>query len=88
VKHRKWQYCRCRCRFRGSDTVRPRRFGRTAILWFIPGVLLAIGYAMSGVLLCITIIGIPFGVQAFKFIPLALSPFDKEVVAIDSLRAR
>ena len=77
-------------------------FGRTAvpsatarrggllgnILWFIPGVLLAIGYAVSGVLLCITIIGIPFGIQAFKFIPLSLSPFGKEVVAIDSLSTR
>lgn len=56
------------------------------ILWFIPGVLLSIGYAISGVLLCITIIGIPFGIQSFKFIPLALSPFGKEVVKAKDLR--
>ena len=75
-------------------------FGRTAvpspnalpgstignILWFIPGVLLSIGYAISGILLCITIIGIPFGIQSFKFIPLALSPFGKEVVKSKDLR--
>lgn len=58
------------------------------ILWFIPGVLMAIGYALSGVFLCITIIGIPFGLQAFKFIPLAISPFGKEVLAIKELNAR
>ena len=34
------------------------------LLWFVPGILLAISYAISGVLLCITIIGIPFGIQS------------------------
>lgn len=57
------------------------------ILWFIPGVFLALGYAFSGVLLCITIIGVPFGIQSFKFIPLALSPFGKEIVAAKQLKA-
>jgi uncharacterized membrane protein YccF (DUF307 family) len=70
-------------------------FGRTAvpspnavtgglignILWFIPGLLLALSYAISGVLLCLTIIGIPFGIQSFKFVPLALFPFGKEIVS-------
>ena len=50
------------------------------VLWFIPGVLLAIGYAVSGSLMCLTVIGIPFGMQAFKFVPLAISPFGKEIV--------
>ena len=50
------------------------------VLWFIPGVFLAIGYAVSGIALFLTIIGIPFGIQSFKFIPLALSPFGKEIV--------
>jgi uncharacterized membrane protein YccF (DUF307 family) len=70
-----------------SPTARP---GGTIgnILWFIPGVLLAIQYAMSGVFLCITIIGIPFGLQAFKFIPLALMPFGKEVVKTSEVRDR
>jgi len=75
-------------------------FGRTAIpsptavaggtigniLWFIPGLFLAVGYAVSGVLLCVTIIGIPFGIQSFKFVPLALFPFGKEIVRDDDLR--
>ena len=70
-------------------------FGRTAvksptavtgsvignIFWFIPGLILAIGYAISGVLLCITIIGIPFGVASFKLAGLALTPFGKTVVS-------
>lgn len=55
------------------------------ILWFIPGVFLSIGYAVSGALMFVTIIGIPFGIQAFKFIPLALSPFGKEIVRADEV---
>lgn len=51
-----------------------------AVLWIIPGVLMAIGYVLSGALLCITIIGIPFGVQSIKMAGLALQPFGKRVV--------
>jgi uncharacterized membrane protein YccF (DUF307 family) len=47
---------------------------------------LAIAYAMSGIVLCITIIGIPFGIQSFKFVPLALFPFGKEIVRSKDLR--
>lgn len=50
------------------------------ILWFIPGLLLALGYFVGGVILCITIIGIPFGIQAFKFAGLALWPFGRVIV--------
>lgn len=50
------------------------------ILWFVPGLFIALEYVVAGVLLCITVIGIPFGLQAFKFVPLALWPFGKEVV--------
>ena len=51
------------------------------ILWLIlAGIWLAIGYALAGVVMCITIIGIPFGVQAFKLSALALWPFGREVV--------
>jgi uncharacterized membrane protein YccF (DUF307 family) len=56
------------------------------ILWFIPGLFLALAYAASGIALCITIIGIPFGIQAFKFVPLALFPFGKEIVTSRELR--
>jgi uncharacterized membrane protein YccF (DUF307 family) len=50
------------------------------ILWFVfAGVWLAIGYALAGVVLCITIIGIPFGVQAFKLAAFVLWPFGRSV---------
>jgi uncharacterized membrane protein YccF (DUF307 family) len=51
-----------------------------AILWFIPGLIMAIGYVISGALLCLTIIGIPFGIQSFKLAGLALAPFGKKIV--------
>ena len=51
------------------------------ILWFIfAGIWLALGYAVSGLLMCLTIIGIPFGVQAFKLAAFTLWPFGKTVV--------
>ncbi len=51
------------------------------ILWFVfAGLWLALGFLVSGLLLCITIIGIPFGIQAFKLAGFALWPFGKEVV--------
>ena len=56
-----------------------------AILWFIPGVLLAIGYVVGGILLCVTIIGIPFGIQSIKMAGLALAPFGKKVIRVDDL---
>ncbi len=50
------------------------------ILWFLPGLVLAVGYFISGAVLCITIIGIPFGIQAFKLGTLALAPFGRVIV--------
>ena len=51
------------------------------ILWLVLGGLaIAIGWALVGLLLCITIIGIPLGVQAFKMAELTLTPFGKTVV--------
>lgn len=48
------------------------------ILWFIFGGLwLALGYLLGGLLMCITIIGIPFGIQAFKLAGFALWPFGR-----------
>ena len=43
------------------------------ILWIILGGLaIAIGWALVGLILCISIIGIPFGIQAFKMAGLTL----------------
>ena len=51
------------------------------VLWLIlAGIWLALGYALSGALLCITIIGIPFGIQAFKMAGFVLWPFGRTVI--------
>jgi len=50
------------------------------ILWFIfGGFLVFLAYILGGVLLCITIIGIPFGIQCFKLSVLGLAPFGHEI---------
>ena len=52
------------------------------ILWLVfAGFWLAMGYAVSGATLCLTIVGIPFGVQAFKLARFTLWPFGRKVVA-------
>ena len=51
------------------------------ILWLILGGLeLAVAWAIIGIVLCITIVGIPLGIQAFKMAGLTLTPFGKSVV--------
>lgn len=51
------------------------------ILWFIGGGLISfITWLALGLLLCLTIIGIPFGIQCLKLATLVLAPFGKEVV--------
>ena len=52
------------------------------ILWLLlGGIIISFYYAVVGLLFCITIIGIPFGLQLFKIAGLALWPFGHEVVA-------
>ncbi|MGH9229729.1 MAG: YccF domain-containing protein [Acidimicrobiales bacterium] len=51
------------------------------VVWFVlSGFWLALLHALLGVLLCLTIIGIPLGVGNFKLIPLALAPFGRDIV--------
>ncbi len=51
------------------------------VIWFlVSGIELAIGNFLLGCLLCITIIGIPFGKQFFKIAKLSLAPFGAKVV--------
>lgn len=51
------------------------------ILWIIfGGVQLALANVASGIILCVSIIGIPFGLQCFKLAYLSLVPFGKEIV--------
>jgi len=50
------------------------------IIWIILGGLwLAIGHVLFGVVLCLTILGIPFGIKNFSMAKLALFPFDYSV---------
>ena len=51
------------------------------ILWiFLGGIWISLSHLVFGVLLSITIIGLPFGIQHFKLAGLALTPFGKEIV--------
>jgi uncharacterized membrane protein YccF (DUF307 family) len=50
------------------------------IVWLIfGGFVVVLAYFLGGILLCITIIGIPFGLQCFKLAGLAVAPFGSEV---------
>lgn len=50
------------------------------IIWLIvSGIVLAAEHAVFGVILCVTVVGIPFGMQHFKMAKLALMPFGAEV---------
>jgi uncharacterized membrane protein YccF (DUF307 family) len=58
------------------------------IIWFVfCGWWLALLHLISGVILCITIIGIPLGLANFKLIPVSLLPMGREIVSIDQARA-
>jgi uncharacterized membrane protein YccF (DUF307 family) len=58
------------------------------ILWFIlAGWWLALGHLFTGILLCLTIIGIPLGIANFRIAGAALVPFGKDIVSVDDLRS-
>jgi uncharacterized membrane protein YccF (DUF307 family) len=51
------------------------------VLWFlVAGWWLALVQLLAGLLLCVTVIGIPFGVASFKMAGLAIAPLGKEIV--------
>lgn len=53
------------------------------VLWLIcGGIWIALTHALFGLLLCITIIGIPFGMQHFKLTAVALNPFGRDIIWI------
>ena len=75
-------------------------FGRTVVLrrdagvWSLIGNIvwilvvgweLALAHLVAGALLCLTIIGIPFGIACWKMVPLALVPLGTQVVPIGSV---
>lgn len=52
------------------------------VIWLLFGGLwIALSHAVFGLILCITIIGIPFGLQHFKLTAIALSPFGRDIVS-------
>jgi uncharacterized membrane protein YccF (DUF307 family) len=58
------------------------------ILWLVlAGWWLALGHLITGILLCLTIIGIPLGLGNFKLIPISLWPFGREIVPIEEAEA-
>jgi uncharacterized membrane protein YccF (DUF307 family) len=58
------------------------------IIWFLLcGWWLALAHLITGVLLCLTIIGIPLGLANFKLIPVSLMPLGREIVSIEQARA-
>jgi len=55
------------------------------VIWLVLcGWWLALGHLITGVLLCLTIIGIPLGLANFKLIPVSLLPLGREIVDIKS----
>ena len=55
------------------------------LIWLVfGGLLAALGYLVGGLVLCITIIGVPWGLQCFKLAELAFWPFGKKVISDSS----
>ena len=58
------------------------------VLWFVLiGLWMAIAHLISGILLCLTIIGIPLGIGNFKLAAVAIAPLGKEIVPTRDPRA-
>lgn len=52
------------------------------VLWFLlAGLWLAIGHILTGIALCLTVIGIPLGIGSFKMVPVSLLPLGRVIVA-------
>jgi uncharacterized membrane protein YccF (DUF307 family) len=59
------------------------------VLWFLlAGWWLIIGHVITGLLLCLTIIGIPLGLANFKMIPVTFRPFGRDIVSIEEAERR
>jgi uncharacterized membrane protein YccF (DUF307 family) len=59
------------------------------VLWFVlAGLWMALAHVILGVLLCLTIIGIPLGVGNFKLAAVAIAPLGKEIVPTSDPRAQ
>jgi uncharacterized membrane protein YccF (DUF307 family) len=75
-------------------TIEPRRNAGVGsvignIIWIVLfGWWLALGHLLAGVVLCLTIIGIPLGLASFKIIPITLLPLGVRIVPTDQRLTR
>ena len=81
----------CLCPF-GRTLVRKPGAGTGAlignVIWIIlAGWWLALGHLVTGIAMCITIIGIPLGLANFKLIPVSLTPFGRDIVSVEQAEA-
>ncbi|MCX2969721.1 YccF domain-containing protein [Streptomyces sp. TRM70308] len=54
------------------------------VLWLVlAGWWLALAHVLTGLALCVTVIGIPLGIANFKLIPVSLTPLGREIVPTD-----
>lgn len=72
----------------GYTTIERRDAGAAScvgnVLWLVlAGWWLALGHIVTGIALCVTIIGIPLGIANFKLIPVSLFPLGREIVPTD-----
>jgi len=59
------------------------------VLWILLcGWWLAIANLVTGLLMCLTIVGIPLGLASFKLIPVSLMPLGREIVSVEEARVR
>lgn len=73
-------------------------FGRTAVrrydagapsaianvVWVVfAGWWLVLGHIVTGIAMCVTIIGIPLGIASFKMVPISLLPLGRDIVSTD-----
>ena len=57
------------------------------IIWIVlAGWWLALGHVVTGILMSLTIVGIPLGLANFKLIPVSLTPFGRDIVDVDQAR--
>jgi uncharacterized membrane protein YccF (DUF307 family) len=73
----------------GRTAVRRRSAGVASaignVIWLLLfGIWIALGHIVSGIVMCLTIIGIPLGVANFKMVPISLLPLGREFVPADA----
>jgi uncharacterized membrane protein YccF (DUF307 family) len=73
----------------GRTAVRRRSAGVASaignVIWLLLfGIWIALGHIVSGIVMCLTIIGIPLGVANFKMVPISLLPLGREIVPADA----